>query len=302
MGRIEVVLGPRAMPEQVAERIRRTFGIANFSRARRVALDLDVISSAILEDLRDHECGSFRVSVRRADKRFPQTSPQVEREIGGRIKAARGWRVDLEHGELVIHVELLSNDAFYFFGKERGPGGLPVGTAGRVACLLSGGIDSPVAAWRMMKRGCTSTFVHFHSYPSVSRVSGKGARAGDALTHWQQRRACISCRSERFSSRSCSRCWAHARRGLRVAYDADSRKHCPRAQAQALITGEVVGQVASQTSRIWPYWEGGPLPVFRPLVAWTRTRSPPSPDAWHLSHLDISDQILLHAVQRRAIL
>ena len=119
---------------------------------------------------------TFRVSARRADKRFPLTSPQIEREVGGRIKEARGWRVDLDAPELTIHVEALTNEAFYFFGKDRGAGGLPVGCSGRVACLLSGGIDSPVAAWRMMRRGCRVLFVHFHSYPILSRASQEKAR------------------------------------------------------------------------------------------------------------------------------
>jgi thiamine biosynthesis protein ThiI len=196
MGRIEIVLGPAASREEVGERIRRTFGVANFSYAGRTTLDLDIIAEAILKDLGDRTCDSFRVSVRRADKRYPMTSPQVEREIGGRIKAARGWRVDLDHADLVIHVELLTSDAFYFFGKERGPGGLPMGTAGRVACLLSGGIDSPVAAHRMMKRGCAVTFVHFHSYPILSRASQEKARElVRLLTTWSP--------SARSSSRSC---------------------------------------------------------------------------------------------------
>src|SRR5207248_2485655 len=121
-------------------------------------------------------------------KRFPLTSPQVEREVGGRIQEARGWRVDLEEADLVIHLELLTNEAFYFFGKERGPGGLPIGTAGRVACLMSGGIDSPVAAHRMMKRGCRVLFIHFHSYPILSRASQEKARElVTLLTRWQQR-------------------------------------------------------------------------------------------------------------------
>src|SRR5437773_1392418 len=93
-----------------------------------------------------------------------------------RIKQARGWAVDLDEAELTIHVELLTSEAFYFFGKERGAGGLPTGTAGRVTCLLSGGIDSPVAAHRMMKRGCAVSFVHFHSYPILSRASMEKAR------------------------------------------------------------------------------------------------------------------------------
>src|SRR5687768_11138632 len=138
MGRIDVVLGPAAVPEVVGERLRRTFGIANFSYAGRTALDLDGIAAAVLTDLGDRTCQSFRVSVKRADKRFPLTSPQAEREIGGRIKEARGWRVDLDHAELVIHVELLTDEAFYFFGKEEGAGGLPTGTAGRVGCPVVG--------------------------------------------------------------------------------------------------------------------------------------------------------------------
>src|SRR4051812_26707266 len=95
MGRIEVVLGPAASAEAVGDRLRRVFGIANFSLAGRAPLDVEAIAAAVLGDLGDRQCDSFRVSVRRADKRFPLTSPQAEREIGGRIQEARGWRVDL---------------------------------------------------------------------------------------------------------------------------------------------------------------------------------------------------------------
>jgi hypothetical protein len=104
---------------------------------------------------------------------IPLSSPQIEREVGGRIKAARGWRVDLEKPEIDVRLEFLSNEAFYFFDKQAGPGGMPIGTRAASVCLLSGGIDSPVAAWRMMKRGCTVTFVHFHSYPILSRARSR---------------------------------------------------------------------------------------------------------------------------------
>src|SRR5262245_48902976 len=114
MGRLEVVLGPEAVPEVVSERISRVFGIANFSYAGTTPLeygraevvgDLDAIAKAILTDLGDRTCRSFRVSARRADKRFPMTSPQIEREVGGRIKEARGWAVNLDEPDLEIHVE-----------------------------------------------------------------------------------------------------------------------------------------------------------------------------------------------------
>ena len=188
VGRIELVLGPAATYEQVRERLARVFGIANFSKAARTPLDIEAIASAILRDLGDLQVPSFRVTVKRADKRFPMKSPEIEREVGGRIKLAKGWRVDLDEPELTISVEMLTNEAFYTFAKEHGAGGLPTGVSGTVACLMSGGIDSPVAAWRMMKRGCSAILVHFHSYPFLSRASQEKVRElAQLLTTYQQR-------------------------------------------------------------------------------------------------------------------
>src|SRR5262245_48058608 len=269
MGRIEVELGPGATREEVGDRIRRTFGVANFSYAARTRLDLDVLTDQILRELRDRTCQSFRVSVRRADKRFPMTSPEVEREVGGRIKSARGWKVDLENAELVVHMELLTDEAFYFFGKERGPGGLPTGTAGRVACLLSGGIDSPVAAHRMMRRGCAVTFVHFHSYPILSRASQDKARQlVTLLTQWQQRSRLYLVPFGDIQQQvvlavpAPMRVVVYRRLMMRIA------EQIARARgAQALVTGEVVGQVASQTLENLAVIGGATsLPIFRPLI------------------------------------
>ena len=201
MGRIEIVLGPDAHWEVIRERLSRVFGVGNFAKAGRAPLDVEAIAAHILEDLGDLQSETFRVSARRADKRFPLTSPQIEREVGGRIKEARGWTVDLAHPQFTIHVEALADEAFYFFGKDRGAGGLPVGASGRVVCLLSGGIDSPVAAWRMMRRGCRVDFVHFHSYPVLSRASQEKARELAALlTRYQYPRGCCWCRSPTCSS------------------------------------------------------------------------------------------------------
>ena len=105
MGRIELVLGSAAAWDAVADRVRHTFGIANFSRAGRAVLDVDALAAAILSDLGDVRPSSFRVSARRADKRFPLTSPQIEREVGGRIKDARGWKVDLSKPDFTIHIQ-----------------------------------------------------------------------------------------------------------------------------------------------------------------------------------------------------
>jgi thiamine biosynthesis protein ThiI len=269
MGRIEVIVGPGASRDVVSARVRRTFGVANFSYAGRTSLDLDAVSTAILDDLGDRTCSSFRVSARRADKRFPMTSPQIEREVGGRIKQARGWHVNLDEPDLTVHVELLTDQAFYYFGKERGPGGLPTGTAGRVVCLLSGGIDSPVAAHRMMKRGCAVTFVHFHSYPILSRASQEKARElVRLLTTWQHRsRLYLVAFGEIqqqvvLSVPGPMRVVIYRRLMMRIA-----ERIAIERRAQALVTGDVVGQVASQTlENLSVIGSVVTLPVFRPLI------------------------------------
>ena len=189
--------------------------------------------------------------------------------MGGRIKSARGWKVDLENADLVIHIELLTDEAFYFFGKERGPGGLPTGTAGRVACLLSGGIDSPVAAHRMMRRGCSVTFVHFHSYPILSRASQEKARQLVALlTQWQQRSRLYLVPFGDIQQQvvlavpAPMRVVVYRRLMMRIA------EQIARARAaQALVTGDVVGQVASQTlENLAVIGNVAAMPIFRPLI------------------------------------
>jgi tRNA uracil 4-sulfurtransferase len=269
MGRIEVVLGPEADWPVVRGRLSRVFGVANFARAGRAPLDVDAIAGEILRDLDPSDPRSFRVSARRADKRFALTSPQIEREVGGRIKEARGWLVDLAHPELTIHVEALTSEAFYYFGKEPGAGGLPVGSSGKAVCLLSGGIDSPVAAWRMMRRGCRVLLVHFHSYPILSRASQEKVRELVALlTQFQyhswlflvpfgeiQQRVVLSVAPP-------LRVVIYRRLMMRIA-QAIARQH----RGQALVTGEVVGQVASQTlENLTVINEVAALPVLRPLI------------------------------------
>jgi thiamine biosynthesis protein ThiI len=269
MGRIEIVLGPGTSWEAVRDRLSTVFGIANFARAGRVALDVDAIATEILKDLGPENPATFRVSARRADKRFPLTSPQIEREVGGRIKEARNWTVSLDDPELTIHVEALTGEAFYSFGKERGPGGLPVGVSGRVTCLLSGGIDSPVAAWRMLRRGCRVHLVHFHSYPILSRASQEKTRElAKSLARFQfdsklflvafgeiQQRVVLAVAPP-------LRVVVYRRLMMRIA-----ERIARRQRSQALVTGDVVGQVASQTlENMTTIGSVVTLPVFRPLI------------------------------------
>jgi len=268
-GRIELVLGDATPWETARERVAAVFGIGNFARAGRAPLDIDAIAAAILRDLGPEDPVSFRLSARRSDKRFPLTSPEIEREVGGRIKEARGWRVDLSNPALTIHVEALSNDAFYFFGKERGAGGLPVGASGKVACLLSGGIDSPVAAWRMMRRGCRVMFVHFHSYPILSRASQeKAGELARLLARYQYHSRLVLVAFGEIQQRVVLavapplRVVIYRRLMMRIA-----ERLARLNRAQALVTGEVVGQVASQTlENMATIGSVVSLPVLRPLV------------------------------------
>jgi thiamine biosynthesis protein ThiI len=277
MGRLELEFGGAVSWDQVRERVARVFGIANFARAGRVRFDpaaapesvFDAIAQEILRDLEGVDTPTFRVSVRRADKRFPMPSPGIEREIGGRIKQSRGWRVNLSEPALTVHIDLLTSDAFYFFGKEEGAGGLPVGASGRVVCLLSGGIDSPVAAWRMMRRGCRVTFVHFHSYPILSRASQEKARElVQLLTRYQlQSRLLLVPFGDIQQQIVLSvppplRVVLYRRMMMRIA-----ERVAKRVKAGALVTGEVVGQVASQTlENLGAIGGVVTLPILRPLV------------------------------------
>lgn len=272
MGRLELALGPAADWEEVKRRITRTFGVANFARATRVGRSIDELTTSILDELSsrsDLDVDSFRVTARRADKAYPLTSPEIEREVGGRIKAARGWRVDLTKPGLVIRIELLSTEAYYSLDRVQGPGGLPSGTSGHVLSLLSGGIDSPVAAYRLMKRGCRVRFVHFHSYPLLSHASiDKVRELAHLLTTYQltsrlylvafgeiQRQVVLSAPPP-------LRVVLYRRLMMRIAEGL-----AQRCRARALVTGEAVGQVASQTVENLAVIDAvATLPVLRPLI------------------------------------
>jgi thiamine biosynthesis protein ThiI len=269
MGRIEIVPGPEASYDALKERLVHVFGIANFSKAGRAPRDLDALAAAILTDLEGHPPASFRVSAKRGDKTFPMTSPQLERELGARIVDRFGWPVKLDHPEMTVTVEVLSNQIFYSFGKERGAGGMPSGVSGRVACLMSGGIDSPVAAYRLMKRGCSVVPVHFHSHPFVSRASQEKVRElCEVLTRYQmhttlrlvpfgelQRQVVLSVPAP-------LRVVIYRRLMLRIA-----ERIARDSRAKALVTGEVIGQVASQTLENLTVIAGATaMPILRPLV------------------------------------
>ena len=270
MGRIEVTPGPHAAWDTVRERLGRVFGVANFARARRVGRNIDELASAVIADLDGREPRSFRVTARRADKTYALTSPEIEREVGGRIKAARDWQVDLGNPELVVRIEILAREAFYSLDRHPGPGGLPSGVSGPVLCLLSGGIDSPVAAYRLMKRGCRVRFLHFHSYPILSHASRDKVRElARHLTAFQLTSRLYQVafgdiqRQVMLSAPAPLRVVLYRRLMVRIA-----ERLARRTGAAALVTGESVGQVASQTLENLAVIDAAvtSLPILRPLV------------------------------------
>ena len=273
-GRIRLSFPDDTLWEGVRTHLTRTFGITNFSFARSVPIDysspdLTQLKEAIGRDVPTRPFQTFRVSTKRAEKRFPKTSMDIDREVGAYLCQQTGKRVDLANPDLTVHIELLKQDAYYAFNREMGPGGLPVGTGGKVVCLLSGGIDSPVAAYRMMKRGCQVVFVHFHGRPYLSRVSEEKVQdLVNLLTSYQlysrlhlvpfgdiQRQIVLKAPAP-------VRIVLYRRMMMRIA-EAIADKE----QAWALVTGDSLGQVASQTpENISVVTEATSLPILRPLI------------------------------------
>jgi thiamine biosynthesis protein ThiI len=289
MGRIEVRLGPDVEWAEVRDRLAGLPGIGNFARATHVPPDLDAMAAAIVASLAGRPALPFRVAARRADKRFPVPSPDIERLIGRRVQEATGWSVDLSRPQFVIHVEVVTNDAFFYFDRERGAGGLPTGTSGRIACLLSGGIDSPVAAWRMIRRGCRAYFIHFHSYPVLSRASQDKARQlVTILTRHQLRSRLFLVPFAPVQQQVLTnvpgalRVVIYRRLMVRIA-----DRIAVSMGAHALVTGDVVGQVASQTIENLAVMEGAAaLPLLRPLLGFDKEEI--TREAQQLGTYDIS--------------
>ena len=267
--RLLLRLGENTNREEIARRLAAVFGVANFSFVERAPADVEVLKSKILGSIDGMRFDSFRIDTKRGDKNFPLTSPEINREVGAAVKQSTGSRVDLKNAELTIFIEILSDAAFYGFGKIAGPGGLPVGASGRVVSLISGGIDSPVAAYRMMQRGCRLIFVHFHSAPYLDKTSQEKVRELVKLLTRHQ-----------FSSRLYlipfgeiqRQIVAAVLRPLRVVLyrrmmmrigEAIARKE----RAGALVTGESLAQVASQTlENMAVIGKATALPILRPLV------------------------------------
>lgn len=269
-GRLVVDLAPESPWEEVRDRLGRVCGVVNFSPAHRVEATLEDIEVAVDEVIAPHTFESFRVQTKRADKAFPLKSPDLNAHIGARIQAATGAAVDLsDAAQLTVVIEIVSGTALVACGRQPGPGGLPVGIAGRVACMLSGGIDSPVAAYYMLKRGCQVDFVHFHSYPYTDRASvDKAVEVARLLTRFQYRATIALVPFAEVQQRIVAetpaplRIILYRRFMVRIA-EAITRQD----GASALVTGESLGQVSSQTlANLSTIEAAATTPILRPLI------------------------------------
>ena len=268
-GRLVVDLEGHPAPETARDRVAQVFGVSSVTLAYRTPSTLPAMKALLGRLLDGRAFPSFRITARRAFKTYPMTSVDLNRALGAFVLEQVPTRVDLENAAQEIHVEVLPAETYIALDRVEGPGGLPVGVSGTVAALLSGGIDSPVAAWRMMKRGCRVLFVHFHSVPYLPATSQAKARAlVERLTAWQyasrlhlvafgeiQREVVLSVPPP-------LRIVVYRRLMVRIT-EALAR----RAGALALVTGESLGQVASQTlENVASIDAAAGLPVLRPLI------------------------------------
>ena len=248
----------------------RVFGLAALTIAVKAPTEMPDILAAALEICPFDTAKTFKVEARRADKTFPLTSPQICAELGGLILEAKPHlTVDVRKPDIICWVEIREGFAYVHPAPHPGAGGLPCGMSGKAALLLSGGIDSPVAGWRMARRGLELIGIHFHSYPYTSNEAlEKVEKLARELSLWHgrlplyvvpftaiQERLQAECPEEYFT--------LMMRRSMcRIAQAIAKDNKCG-----SLITGESLGQVASQTQDAMAVTGHGiDLPIFRPLV------------------------------------
>ena len=250
-------------------KLRKIAGISNFSIAEEVALTMPSLAKAVVAMAKKSPAKTFRITASRSNKSFKYTSPELNRLLGGAVWKATKKKVDLHEPELEIFVEI-ADKAYVYSEKQQGVGGLPVGTAGKLVCLLSGGIDSPVAAYRMMSRGCRVVFVHFHNHdPFVSKIRNLVSTLSEYQGHsklylipFKEVQQKIIKGTMKNPEDQRYRMLLYRRLMMQIAEQVAKREH-----ALGLVTGDSVAQVASQTlQNLNVVYESVKLPIFSPLI------------------------------------
>lgn len=268
-GRLLCLFSSSVDEEKVIAALKKIFGIAYFAPAVQLKQAVPEIKAVALDLLAGKKFASFKVETKRSQKHFPITSPQLNAEVGEHILNHLPARVDLHQPELILRIEIVDNYAIMYTNRLEGPGGLPVGTSERAVCLISGGIDSPVAAFKMMKRGIKLIFVHFHSAPFTSAASQRNVeRLVEVLNTYQYRSKLYLVPFAEIQQHIVAnaapsyRVILYRRAMVRLAEMIAAKNH-----AYALITGENVSQVASQTLvNMNVINQAATLPILRPLA------------------------------------
>jgi tRNA uracil 4-sulfurtransferase len=263
--------------EEVGARLERVFGFAAASSCLACDRDPEAITAAALRLIDERRPASFAMRVRRRDKGFPLTSQDLEREIGAAIQGNTSppLAVDLTSPDLELRVEVDHRHAYLHVRELKTAGGLPVGTSGRAISLLSGGIDSPIASMLAMKRGLGIEFVHFSGEPYLDPVATGKARAQARVLNGFQAAAPGSLWVVPFGNQqrmlsavspSPNRIVLYRRQMARIGCALAARL-----RASALVTGDSLGQVSSQTlPNMTSVDDASPLPVLRPLLTWDK--------------------------------
>jgi len=257
----------------LAERMRNVMGLARVCRAVRVAKDPDAAVAAAVE-LTAGRQGAFAVRARRRDKRFPLTSGELAVLIGSRIQEEYGYPVNLRSPDTTVFVEVDQSEVFVFTEGMPGQGGLPVNMSGRALVLMSGGIDSPVAAYRMMRRGLRCGYLHFSGMPltgpeSVYKAYGLVRELDKYQGGSRLFVVAFGKAQQRLASSGAGRLQIIAQRRLMLK---TGEAMARRLRAAALVTGDSLGQVSSQTlTNITALDDAVTLPILRPLIGLDKT-------------------------------
>ncbi len=278
-GRIYINIGDHDY-ESVIEEARKVFGIVSLSPAVKLENDYEKLKAVCVdlmkEKLEFDEVESFKVECRRGDKSFKLTSPEMCRDVGGYVLShfANEIKVDVHNPEMRLEAEMREDCAIAYIDRVDGYGGLPLGTNGKAMALLSGGIDSPVATWMVAKRGVEIEVIHYHSYPFTSeRAKEKVEDLAKILSKYCgkirmhsvnilpiQKEINSNCKEDEMTIIS-------RRFMMKIAERVALSRNC-----NALVTGESIGQVASQTIQGLTVTNAAvEMPVFRPLIAMDKT-------------------------------
>ncbi|MDD5146144.1 MAG: tRNA 4-thiouridine(8) synthase ThiI [Candidatus Pacebacteria bacterium] len=272
-GRILIKFNDAAEAEKAEKPLKKVFGLAYFYLAWACPLDLELIKKTAGGILAHLDFETFCVRTKRANKGFPLTSQEINEQVGAYIAESLKKEVDLESADVVLMIEITDQEAFLGTAKIIGLGGLPVGVSGKAVCLLSGGIDSPVASYYAMKRGVEVIFLHFHSFPYTDQASiAKVSDLASVLKKFQGQAAVYLVpfadiqKEVLLKTKADLRVILYRRLMLKIA-----QKIAQAEQAEVLITGESIGQVASQTlPNITAIAEASSLLVLRPLIGFDK--------------------------------